>query len=218
MRPELAALVVHDLKNALGLLESRLGALVERPEPAAAMEAQRLCADMRSRFVTFLTLYAHDGRMTAHCEDESPRAFLDGLVARIPRPAGAVPLTLGACEFAPACWYFDFRLVRLAIEAALHNAWRFARSAVRLDARAENGWLVLSVDDDGPGLGAADPLADIGGSTGLGTELCRAVARAHADAQSRARTTGEGGEDRDAGGVRLFDRPEGGARFELWLA
>lgn len=213
MRPELAALVVHDLKNALGMLEARLAALVERPEPMAAREAQRLCADMRSRFVTFLTLYGHDGRMTAHCEDESPRAFLEGLVARIPRPAGAAPLALGACESAPACWYFDFRLVRLAIEAALHNAWRFARSAVRLDAREDGGWLVLTVDDDGPGLGTTDPLAGVGSSTGLGTELCRAVARAHAQAHSD--TTGT---DREDGGVRLFDRPGGGARFELWLA
>ena len=206
MRPELAALVVHDLKNALGMLEARLAALAEQPEPGPAREAHRLCADMRSRFTTFLTLYRHDGEMVAHCEDESPRDFLEGLARRIPRPAGAAPLSVGGCEQAPACWYFDFRLVRLALEAALHNAWRFARSAVVLDARQEGGCLVLSVDDDGPGLSAADPLGDAGGAPGLGTELCRAVARAHAAGDARQ------------GGVRLFDRPAGGARFELWLA
>lgn len=204
MRPELAALVVHDLKNALGVLEARLEGLAQQPEARTAREAQRLCADMRGRFITFLTLYRDDGALAACCEDESPRGFLAGLAARIVPPGGAAPARLGACAQAPPFWYFDFRLVRLALEAALHNAWRFARSEVLLDARQEGGYLVLSVDDDGPGLGALDPDGDAS-ATGLGTELCRAVARAH-------------GTEERPGQVKLFDRSQGGARFELWLA
>ncbi len=203
MRPELAALVVHDLKNALGVLEAQLAALVVQPDAVRAGEAHRQCADMRQRFITFLTLYRDDGRMRAHCDDESPQAFLESLPALVTRPEGAALLRIGDCAQAPPFWYFDFRLVRTALEAALHNAWRFARSEVLVEARQEGGYLVFCVADDGPGLGADDPGA--AAATGLGTELCRAVAEAHGTAERPGR-------------VRLFDAPGGGARFELWLA
>jgi signal transduction histidine kinase len=61
------------------------------------------------------------------------------------------------------------------------------------------GFLVFSVADDGPGLGAeGEP------STGLGTALCRAIAQAHTNGAR-------------AGKLVLEDRPDGGALFELWL-
>ncbi len=205
MQPEFTALVVHDLKNALGILEAQLESLAVQPDVAAARRAHRQCAEMRQRFVGFLTLYRADGALHAHCDDESPRAFLDGLRTRVARPADAVAPTLGDCAAAPPFWYFDFRLVRLALEAALHNAWRFARSKIVLDAREEDGYLVLSVADDGPGLAAAAPPGDDPFRTGLGTALCEAVAQAHAQAGRPGR-------------VRLFNAPAGGACFELWLA
>ncbi len=203
-RPEFAALVVHDLKNALGVLEAQLDQLQRDPDRGRAVQAHRQCAEMRQRFVGFLTLYRADGALHAHCDDESPRAFLEGLATLATRCDGAAMLTVGDCHGAPPFWYFDFRLVRLAMEAALHNAWRFARSAVVLDARQEAGYLVLTVTDDGPGIGGAKVDVDAHAS-GLGTLLCDAVARAHSSAARPGR-------------VRLYDASGGGACFELWLA
>lgn len=214
MRPELAALVVHDLKNALGALEAELGILAARSsKPSAtsttnpddgdlARHSHRQCTELRQRFVQFLAVYAAGDQMPAHCSDESPRDLLATLAqaSRPTLPPGVV-LAIAETGEEPAFWYFDRRLVRMALDAALHNAKRFARQHIELSARGEDGYLVLSVDDDGPGLGEADPLTD---STGLGTTLCESVARAHS---TTART----------GRVVLKNRPEGGARFELWL-
>ena len=206
MRPELATLIVHDLKNALGVLESELLALVPKPQHEPARQAHRHCAELRQRFVMFLTVYGIEGPLRAQPTDESPIDLLHGL-AKAARSADGeatrdqAAVRLAPCAAAPAFWYFDHHLVRLALQAALHNAARFARHDIVLGARREDDHLVLSVDDDGPGLGAIDPSRH---STGLGTELCNAVARAHS----------HGGRN---GRVSLFDRAQGGARFELWL-
>jgi signal transduction histidine kinase len=213
MSPQLAALAVHDLKNALGALEGELGALEAEPDRELARAARRHCAQLRQRFVAFLLLYRDSADLRALSSDESPLEFLRGIVATAPdaNDAGVrVSTRLGACEQAPPYWFFDVRLLRLALDAALHNAWRFARSEVRVDARMDGDFLVISIDDDGPGLGGLGPEAGDGEhaaeswSTGLGTELCRAVARGHTNGSRE-------------GWVRLADRPQGGARFEIGL-
>ncbi len=199
------ALIAHDLKNALGSLEGELEALIDDPSPAMAHSAYMRCTELRRQFVQFLTVYGAADGIHTHCEDESPKDLLEqiyraGQIRRLslphaPRVAMQVP------ENAPPYWYFDQRLVHMALDAALHNASRFAREQVTLGLREENGYLVFTIDDDGPGLGAADPSS---ASTGLGTALCEAVAQAH---RSGARQ----------GRIDLRNRPEGGARFELWL-
>ena len=212
MRPELAALVVHDLKNALGILEAQLLTLEREPGRALAGQAHLQCAEMRRRFMMFLTLYGADntdGEIRAHCADESPQGFLRRLLTLVARPDGAALVHLGDCAGAPPFWFFDFRLVRMALEAALHNAWRFARSQIVVSTRQEAGWLVFTIEDDGPGLGGEDSdsneSAECTTSTGLGTELCHAVARTHSSAERPGRVT-------------LTNREEGGTRFELWLS
>jgi signal transduction histidine kinase len=200
---ELVGLLAHDLKNQLGLLEAELALLTHAPDADRAQRAHQHCAQLRQRLVAYLTLYAGGkGGLSAQIVDESPIDFLASLAHMASRPEGA-PLALRPAPAGlPPFWYFDARLVRLALEAALHNAWRFARSQVWLGVDAADGGLCFSVDDDGDGLGSQDPSAQ--SSTGLGMQLCAAVARAHRRETLRGR-------------VSLAPRPEGGTRFTLWL-
>jgi len=214
------ALIAHDLKNALGALEGQLQGLVAAPTAAGVQSAHRHCTDLRREFVQFLTLYGPGQTLQALCEDESPIELLSALqrlaqqrqdsqlinpdspplvqisVAKAP-PAGEACVPHGV----PPYWYFDRRLVHMALDAALHNACRFARQHITLAARQQAQHLVLSIDDDGPGLGAIDPGQH---STGLGTSLCEAVARAHHNGTREGRIT-------------LATLPQGGTRFEMWL-
>ena len=202
MKSEVLALLVHDLKNQLGMLEAELGQLAVQPSAEQAHHAHQHCSQLRQRLIAYLTLYAVPDRpLTALAEDESPRSFLDRLLRVASRPDGA-PLHVGDCANAPAFWYFDPRLVLLAMEAALHNAWRFARSEVVLNASQQDGFLILSVEDDGMGLGAPDRSA--ASSTGLGTELCAAVAHAHYHGGVHGRVTLN---TRAGGGTRFESRP-----------
>ena len=65
MIPDGVALIAHDLKNALGWLESDLARLSEQPTRALAQDAHAHCINLQRRFVHFLTLYgAADGLAT----------------------------------------------------------------------------------------------------------------------------------------------------------
>lgn len=199
-----AALIAHDLKNALSALENELAQLAQNPDQALAHQAHQRCMALRREFVEFLVVYGTDGPLRALCEDECPQDLLVSVSrSAAMRYAGQASITLSIEPEAtcPAFWYFDPRLVQLAMDAAVNNAYRFARTQVVLRARAEQDFLVLAVDDDGPGFTGHTTSES---STGLGTELCRRVAAAH---RSGGRT----------GRVELLERLGGGARFELWL-
>lgn len=206
LAPTGTALVVHDLKNELGALEGALATLSARPDRDGAAAAHRQCVRLRQRLVMFLTLYGGDGRLQAHCEDESPVEVLDAVRQRHDDPDAAVRVGHVSTGSEPPFWYLDRRLVELALDAAMHNALRFARSRVWLSAAQADEELVLAIEDDGPGPDPdPDPArAPEAHNTGLGTGLCAAVGRAHGSTQPD-------------GGVRLLRRRAGGARFELRL-
>lgn len=201
------ALIAHDLKNALGVLECELAAMIDDPTPVGAETAHQHCADLRRQFTQFLTLYsAESGQLHALCEDESPSDLLNYLQQVWQLKANAegrpVEFRIEADPLAPPFWYFNRRLVQLALDAALHNALRFATRAVRLSVVEEAGWLVWRIRDDGAGLSAADPGATH--ATGLGTALSRAVAEAHRSGERQ-------------GQVSLTPDAAGGAAFTLRL-
>jgi len=206
MSPELAALVVHDLKNELGALEASLERLAHvHPHSEPAQQSRHLCSELRQRFVQFLALYGRNGNLYVHAIDESPAELLAAVRANAcrGRPDLRIRVVHDASVSSPTFWFMDQRLVRMALDAAMHNALRFASSEVQLSAFVDQHWLVFRIDDDGPGPSALAPEGPH--ATGLGTALCHAVAQAH-------RSGGQ------AGNVSLSHRPGGGARFELRLA
>jgi signal transduction histidine kinase len=200
MDAQLAALVVHDLKNALGNLESQLMLVELEPSREGAATARASCEQLRRDLVAFLTVYRGEG-LRAAVEDESPASLLRSLAEGAQRAHRGLVVNSSIGEDTPPFWFFDPRLVRLALDAALNNACRYARQGVTLGASQREDELVFTIDDDGPGPGHTAPGE---WSTGLGTELCRAVARAHRNGER-------------IGSVALLTRPEGGARFELRL-
>jgi len=200
MDHRLAAAIIHDIKNALGALEGELLAMTDAPTRERAVSAHGACRTMRERLIGFLTLYRADtGGLAPRVDEVFPADFL---AAVLREHASVNPALRYAVDDAamPALAFFDEHLVGLALEAALQNAGRFARSAVTLGCRADGDDLVLWVRDDGPGPGAAEATP----STGLGMSLCGAIAAAH-------RRHGRGGS------VSLEAAPGGGALFQMRL-
>jgi two-component system OmpR family sensor kinase len=117
--------------------------------------------------------------------------------------------TLGA----PVTHVCDPKLVARALLNLIRNGTRYASRTLRLSATGDaRGALVLAVDDDGPGIPAADrarvfePFQRLDssrdrqtGGFGLGLAIVRRVAVVH------------------GGDVRLEDSPLGGARFVITL-
>jgi signal transduction histidine kinase len=105
---------------------------------------------------------------------------------------------------------FDRNLLYIATRNLLVNAVRYARRSVRLRVDKQDGWLIVAVDDDGPGVPHAererifDPFHRVDnsrnrntGSYGLGLAFVKLIAEQH------------------GGSVYVTDSPEGGARFVL---
>lgn len=201
MDTRMAAAVVHDIKNALGVLEGMLAGLVQEPTRENAVSAQDMCSSLRDRLIGFLTLYkASSQGLIARVDAVNPEDFLHALVRDNPTGRPELNVVVNTQDM-PILGFFDENLAGLAIAAALQNATRFARSAVEIGCVMNgSGELVFSVRDDGPGLGAQEDKP----STGLGTALCAAIAQAHHKGERR-------------GSVSLQDHPQGGALFEMRL-
>ena len=201
MEPKLAAAVIHDLNNALGMVEGGLAQMMDGPDAGRAEDLHRTTARLRSRLAGFLTLYRAESQgLEARVEDCSPGDFLEDLVSALLPQAGSALITTRVDEGVPPVWFFDRRLVSLALEEAIRNAQREGTRHIEVSACADRGQLVFSVADDGPGPGAGSD----SGSTGLGLSLCRVIAAAHRLGNC-------------SGDAVLLPGPTGGALFRLTL-
>lgn len=198
---KLAAVIIHDIKNALGVLEGTLQEMTVQPTREQAVSAHETCSSLRDKLIGFLTLYkASSQGLTACVEALNPEDFIQALIRQRVTDRPELPIAI-ATKGAPVLGFFDENLVGLALEAALQNATRFAHAMIEIGCVGEeNGDLAFTIRDDGPGLGAKEEKP----STGLGMELCTAIAQAH---RKGNRT----------GSVSLQDHPAGGAVFTLRL-
>ncbi|AYR22886.1 histidine kinase [Herbaspirillum rubrisubalbicans] len=200
MDPKLAAIIIHDIKNSLGVLEGELRRLSD--DVPRAQQAHVTCLALQEKLIAFLTLYKADSQgLRAQVEAVSPLDFLDALVREqsVSRSSD-IALTVDETEM-PVIGFFDEHLVALALEAALQNASRFARTQIAVGCRKHpEGGVIFTVRDDGPGIGTQEKKP----STGLGMDLCNAIATAH-------------NKETQHGEARLSNHPEGGALFELCL-
>ena len=113
-------------------------------------------------------------------------------------------LAAAGIELSQSCsvvdeWPLDRDLVTDMLNNAIQNAGRYARSRVHIDARLDAGWLVFSVEDDGPGFATLPP------ACGTGLTVAHRLAFLHRR------------QERD-GSLHLSNGASlGGARFELRL-
>lgn len=204
MQKILSALVIHDIKNALALLEIDLEQLNHRKDvPAEGRRAYRRCIELKNRLISFLTLYKHDQSGLQPLMAEVDLAeFIENLVRnsqsammaeshhghQIVVHADNERMKSGSA--AGGFGMFDENLVELALESALNNAVRYAHRRVDVWFEQEADEIVFRVLDDGAGVDEVGELMqrkieEKSSSTGLGLALCKAVAEAHGSGSVR---------------------------------
>ncbi len=200
MNPQLTAIVVHDLKNKLGVLEGQLATLTADLDQQQALQAHASCVALREKMIAFLTLYkATEQGLSPRIEAVNPEDFLKELIRNHSNPRPELKLMMNR-DAIPAIAFFDEHLLGLALDAALQNATRFAKSSIEVACRKNAGEIVFTVRDDGPGLGATEEQT----STGLGMALCEAIAQAHVNGDKH-------------GSTHLNTLADGGALFTIRL-
>lgn len=200
MDATLAAIIVHDIKNALAVLEGELRDMTAAPTRERAVYAHATLLTLQEKLIGFLTLYkASSQGLAARIDALCPEDFLNAMVRQLPAGKPGIEVSVETYGM-PVVGFFDENLVSLALEAALQNAMRFARSRIKIGCRHDDDCLVFTIHDDGEGIGAKEETL----STGLGMELCNAIAEAHHKAGKK-------------GAALLHNHPDGGALFELRL-
>lgn len=198
MQKILSALVIHDIKNALALLEIDLEQLNHHQHvPQEGRRAYRRCIELKNRLVSFLTLYKYDQSGLQPLMTEVDLAeFVEDMVRNSQSAVMAeshqghkIAVRVDSQRMKPdsasgGYGLFDENLVELALESALNNAVRYARHKVDIWFEQQADGLSFMVLDDGAGVAVQDQLmqrkvAEKSASTGLGLALCKAVAEVH---------------------------------------
>ncbi|MBR8459559.1 HAMP domain-containing protein [Burkholderia dolosa] len=211
--------ISHELKTPLARLEFGLALLAEH-DGSDRMRARRddLRRDVREldELVTELLTI---GRLEQGASQLAPMevvvdALVDSVAGNVANDVADRGIVLDVSTLgAPITHVCDPKLVARALLNLIRNGTRYASRTLRLSAtRDARGALVLAVDDDGPGIPAADrarvfePFQRLDssrdrqtGGFGLGLAIVRRVAVVH------------------GGDVRLEDSPLGGARFVITL-
>lgn len=207
------AALIHELKNSLGLLSMSIEGVPPNGEPAhdgALDEARLLCQGVIDRLNQALLIYkAANGPIHPMIDACSPHDLVHELAEQTRALArGRLRVESAVADDVPVLWFFDRDLVNMALINAVHNALRYAGSAIRIEAAMRDRFLALRVADDSSGYpqhvldSVAAGTAIRGSGTGLGLQFARLIAQSH-DNHGRC------------GALRLSN--EGGAAFELLL-
>lgn len=203
----LLASSIHDMKNSLGIVLGTLDDLVESDLTGAGRDRvaglQQETRRVREHLVQLLALYRmeHSGFAPNICE-QSVEAFLEDCLLRDKPMMDARGLEGELDCRADLYWCFDPDLVAGVIGNAMHNAARYARGRLMLAAEVRDGWLRVSVNDDGEGVPAAMTGAAVdgpaaidfsSGSTGLGLCFSANAAALHGAAGRRGHVRLENG-------------------------
>ncbi|MGZ9932821.1 sensor histidine kinase [Streptomyces sp. NC-S4] len=208
----------HELRNPLAAVRSRLevALAMERPDRESVAAALADTERLQAIAADLLLLARLDGGPASAPRSEpvdlallaAEDAARRGGARTGSRTGSPVALRLDAQAPVPASG--DPARLERALANLVDNALRYARTEVTVRAATHDGWALLEVTDDGPGIPEADRDrvferfvrldADRGrasGGTGLGLAIAREIARAH------------------GGDVHALPAPAGGARLVL---
>jgi signal transduction histidine kinase len=205
----------HELRTPLAVLISGLEVARRRPREAAEWEAvgDRTLDEARrmADLVEALLQGARVGAFDLVADPVEVDAELDAVAARCRAEAEAAGVALTVDAASGAAVRIDPRGLAIVLGNLVGNALRHSPrgGAVALRARALDGRVRLEVDDQGPGVPAAERerlLARPGEAdgdarkrVGLGLSIARRIALAH------------------GGTLTIEDAPGGGARFAIEL-
>jgi heavy metal sensor kinase len=199
----------HELRTPLATLRTELELAMRRPRSADELEnALRSAGEEVERLVRLaedlLVLARSDETsLVLRIGEHSARDLLEGVARRNEARAGESGRMLEVS--APEGQQVTGDRLRLeqAVANLVDNALRYGNGPVRLEARTENGWVALSVSDEGTGFPPAflphafdrftrADAARSGGGAGLGLAIVDAIARAHGGKATVANRDGAG--------------------------
>lgn len=191
------ASAVHDMKNSLCLLLQSietLSATISKQNPEAAVELASLhyeASRVNTGLMQLLSLYKADYQgLPVSVEECYLQDLFDDLTAMNENYASQKHIKLVVNVAPELTWYFDRDLITILLNDVIVNAMRYGKERIAVSAKHDHGFLIVTVEDDGPGYPASmlesceSPAQnfDIGaGRTGLGIFFAKLIASGHVD-------------------------------------
>lgn len=211
--------VAHELRTPIARIGFALDLLADETDQSTRAErVESIREDLREldALIHEMLSYARLQQVNGAPQRDvvQTRAWLDSVVGMLADMAQSQRISVDTLGTLPERVSMEPRLMARATVNLLRNALRYACERVEIRLVEQGGQVVLTVDDDGPGIAPADraklfePFVRLdesrnreSGGFGLGLAIVNQVARAH------------------GGQVSVDDSPLGGARFTLrWPA
>lgn len=225
-RRRLVADSAHELRTPISLIRTRIEMMEEGIYPMDAESLSALSAEserltrLADELKTLANLEAPD--FSLQMENLDPGALIDELVAAAAPALHRRDLAVDSdidIEKSGTSAYGDRDKLQRLLSNLLSNAIRHAESRISISVHADQehqGWTVISVEDDGPGI-PVDERDKVfqryyrtdsarnrsSGGSGLGLAICAEIVKAHGGDIEAGKSEGHGG--------------LGGARIELRL-
>ncbi len=134
---------------------------------AIQQEAKRL----NNNLIELLTLYRIENeRISAVIDEVFVEEFLHDIVAENSSAANSAEVTLTCYCDEELSGYFDEGLVLGIINNLIGNALRYTESTIELSATEKEGYLVISVEDDGKGF--PQPMLEAQKADAINSDIC----------------------------------------------
>jgi len=210
---------VHEVKNSLGILFSRLDSIEQRlcndtsfDKPLADIKSQaNLVTNQISSILTHYKQYKNIN--TLNYQQHFIVDFFEECVARHIITAKSYQFELDFVADDNLEHFFDEDLIRLVIDTAIFNAAKENVKKITLTAETQNDFLALEIHDDGVGypqdvlnaFKTNEVIQSHSQSTGLGLSLASNIAHAH--------------QHNDISGYISLDRSKrlGGAQLSIYI-
>ena len=185
---------VHDMKNSLGMLLNTLSAMMVSSPPKDAEQARFFsvleyeAARINGELVQLLSLYRMDeNTMSVVIDAHHVIDTFDEQIAHNDTLLKSRNINIQVDCDADLVWYFDSELIGGVLNNLIVNCARYSREQLLIRAREKNGFLSITIADDGQGypdnmlMGALPqtPVSFNTGNTRLGLLFTRKVLELH---------------------------------------
>lgn len=195
---DILASTLHDTKNSLGMISNTLAEIIEQQQGDSLSRefsvVQYEIKRLNHNQMRLLALYkAEKSQFAINSDYHSVSECIEDVVLQNEPifSAKSIESEMDCSEI--LFWAFDRGLISGILDSVLNNVFRYTKDKVRVSAHVEDKYLVLQVEDNGPGYpesmlmnGREGTLQKKTidfktGSMGLGLYFAQLVAKSHKD-------------------------------------
>lgn len=210
------ASAIHEIKNNLGVLFARIDHLtstlnLSTEQQSELSQLKTINDTVNHELVRVLLLYKSNiGGYKPNIDQHALIDFFDDTITRHSITAQNAHIELkNQCD-KDLLGFFDHSLLSSALDTAIFNSVNAGASEISFSGREENGILVITISDNGPGFpewildAEMVPKSANGTGTGLGLYFAQTIAQLHEN-------------DGVRGFIKLMNGSSKGSQLEIWL-